>query len=99
MKQFAIFDNEGVQFGLPAREFPSLEAAQSTLDFLLQRREEMKAESQAAARELAMATGWDNETAQREADLQAAIDRWQKEKDRTYSIKLREVTPWVPATT
>lgn len=97
MKKYAIFDQAGVQYGLPAKEFDSLEAAEKTLDFLMKRREEMRLESQAAARELAVADGHGPE--HRERQLVEAIDRWNNEKDRTYSIKMCEVTPWVPATT
>lgn len=97
-EQFAIRDDRGVIFGMRQETYVSREAAQKALDFLEARRKEMKQEAHRAHIELSTHTGWDNETASREAALREAVARWDNEKDRTYSIARREVSPWETVT-
>lgn len=94
--QFAILDDQGQVFGMRQETYVSMEAAQSALDFLMERRKAMQQEAHRAYLELSTHTGWDNETASREASLREAVARWDNEKDRNYRIARREVTPWVP---
>lgn len=96
MREFAIIDNDGQLFGLPAKTFTSLEAAEAAMKFLDDRRAEMKREAEEAESYLSTHTGWDNETASQEQQLHDAVARWAREKDRTYKIRVREVGPWNP---
>lgn len=88
--EFAIRDQDGAFFGLPARSFVSRAAANDTLHFLMQQRARMEAEATEAAKQL------------RESDLPGplhvawndAIERWAYEEPRQWRIVEREATDW-----
>lgn len=92
-QQFAIIDDRGQQFGLPAREFNSKEAAEEALDFLRGRR---RAWEQDAAQALEELTTSENMNSSRRQELEDRIRRWDVERDRSYQVMRREVTPWTP---
>lgn len=93
MKQYAIRDQAGELFGLPAKTFDNEEAAKNAYRFLQQTRERLRKEAAEATSELA-AGNWDNETAARERDLEDAVDRWRREQPRQWTVVVREVTEW-----
>lgn len=96
MKQYGILDDQGELFGLRGTIYTSLEAAEQALAFLRSHRREMEFAAAAAQAELAKTSGWDNFTAGRKADLDEVVATWEREKRRTFAIRMREVSPWVP---
>lgn len=94
--QFAILDDRGQIFGMRATTYTSLEAAEQALTFLQERRRGMEDEARKAADDLALTKGWDNDTLDRREALKEAVKRWENEKERSYSIMRREVSPWTP---
>ncbi len=97
MQEFAIIDNDGKLFGLPAKTFTSRTAAHEAMHYLMQRRKEMKDEAKTAAELLASREFLLREdVAKTRQEFEDTIRRWELEEPRRYSIYSREVSPWVP---
>lgn len=97
MREFAIIDDDGKLFGLPAKTFTSFEAAESVMHVLQNRRAEMKAQAEEAAVELAKSSLLTGEAMEhRRQELTDCIQRWELEGPRRYTIYGREVSPWAP---
>lgn len=92
MKEYAIFDNNGVQFGLPARSWRTVEELDRAFDVLVARRSEMQQEA-VEARQQIEAGDAPVPVQQR---MQDAVQRWELEKQRSYVKRMREVGPWNP---
>ncbi len=90
INEYAVIDNHGVLFGLPAKTFIEPEAAVAVLDSLRRSRERMQVEAEAAQRVLATGV----ETIQQGEQLQELVQRWEKERTRSWTIYGRTVSPW-----
>lgn len=95
--EYAIFDDDGKQFGLPARSWTSIEAANQALDYLRQRRREMEQKAVDAKAELDFTLRKEPLPVQHREALESAVAAWDREKERVYSVLKREVGQWQPA--
>lgn len=87
--EYAIFDDQGQQFGLPARSWLSKEACQAAFDFLEQRRLQMASDAAEARGRLSFV-----KSRQARDELISTIARWENEEHRSYRILRRQVSPW-----
>lgn len=92
--EFAIVDNNGVFFGLPAKTFVSQQAAQDVLDYLGKRRDEMHQEALQAESQLRGPFKRKNIAEAHARDLEEAVARWKAEEPRSYRIVVRPVGEW-----
>lgn len=91
--EFAITDNDGKLFGLPARLFNSHEGADDLLTYLGERRTEMELEAN-KARDLLTGPFQTNVTGNYKQALEDQVTRWDAEKTRSYRIVQRPVGEW-----
>lgn len=91
--EFAIIDDRGQQFGLPARTFVDRSAAESALEHLQLRRAEISDEAQ-QARDQLNGPFQHRLTDEMRTRYQEAIQRWENEAPRTYSVYQRYVGSW-----
>lgn len=92
--EYAIVDNAGVFFGLPAKTFTSQEAAQAVLDYIGRRRDEMHQEALSAESQLTGVFQRKNLTEDHRRALEETVARWKAEEPRSYSIVVRPVGEW-----
>lgn len=90
--EYAVRNEAGQLWGLPAATYVTEEAAREVLTFVEERRSNMKREAQMARKELTgpLFVG----TPADKADLEEAIHRWDLEKDRSWAVARREVGQW-----
>lgn len=89
--EYAIFDDRGVQFGLPAKSFTDRDAADRALEFLRDRRREIEKTAHDADEAL---KNNPDATYEQKKEWQEEVIRWDQEKSRVYSICKRAVGPW-----
>lgn len=100
--EYAIRDDAGNFWGLPAKQFDSPAAAYKAFDYLKERRDALRDEAVAARAELdALKTvdpgttvGGEEGIAARSRDLQEAIERWEREEPRRWQIVKRQISSW-----
>lgn len=94
--EYAVRDNDGALFGLPATMFTSEEAARKVLEFVTSQREEMRRNAVIAQRVLddtVRKPGFEER-----ARLNETVARWQREKERVFTVVRRQVSPWEAVT-
>jgi hypothetical protein len=89
--EYAIFDDRGVQFGLPAKTWDTREAVDNALEFLGDRRREMERTAVLAQEALDQQPMADRE---QKREWQEEVMRWDQEKSRVYTVLQREVGSW-----
>lgn len=94
--QYGILDDQGELFGLRGTTYGSLEAAEAAMEFLRSVRREAELQANEARHELKRVKGSSEEVLNYRAHLKETVARWENQKERSYVIRRREVTPWTP---
>lgn len=89
--EYAVCDDRGELFGLPVRTFANEEAARKVLEFLTSQRADMNRNAGIAQKILdsARKPGFEES-----ARLKDTVARWQREKERVFTVVQRQVSPW-----
>ena len=100
--EYALRCNDGSFWGFPTKHYISLEAATSALEHLNGARVRMEQDSVDAYIEINQIQALPEEEIEahgdrlkaRLDDLAEAVDRWTREKDRSWEIVFRKVSEW-----